>query len=72
MLKHHLIHANINFLKSALELLAKLDLDQYTEQPFGERKSSIGSHLRHVIDHYYCFLRGLLGQRQLKLPINDN
>ncbi len=48
---------NIHFLLQGLELLASLDAETYSTPSAG--RSPIGAHLRHVVDYYRCFLRGL-------------
>lgn len=54
-----LIHDNIFCLKQGTELLRGLAPDLYS-QPVRECfNSSIGGHMRHNVDHYYCFIKGL-------------
>lgn len=53
-----LIDANLRFLEQARALLDGLAGEAYArEGPFG--LASAGAHLRHVLDHYDCFLDGL-------------
>ncbi len=56
---YQLIDDNIALLKSALELLRSLDDLHYAQRQLDERKSGIGPHLRHVIDHYQCLLNAV-------------
>ncbi|MEO0443510.1 MAG: DinB family protein [Pseudomonadota bacterium] len=52
-----LVDSNISTLNAASGLLEALPVDQFTrvQQPYFE--SSLGKHLRHVLDHYLCFQR---------------
>lgn len=52
-----LIDSNLNTLQSAAELLQGLSPEHYTQiqRPYFE--SSLGKHLRHILDHYLCFQR---------------
>lgn len=54
-----LASSNIDSLQTAANLLATLPGDMYTTivKPYFE--SSIGKHVRHIIDHYLCFQRDL-------------
>ncbi len=53
-----LIQHNIAYLDQALELIEDIADEGYTEcrPPFFT--SGIGDHLRHIIEHYQCFLTG--------------
>jgi len=51
-----MIRANLQCLDQALRLLAVLDDSQY-RSPRGTW-SPVGAQLRHVIEHYQCFLEG--------------
>lgn len=54
-----LIRANCGFLQQGIDLLEMHDNDTYVgidPKSFG---SSIGAHLRHVLDHYSSFLKGV-------------
>lgn len=57
-----LIAANRLLLLQGLELLDRLDDDLYATPP-GEGVSPVGSHVRHCLDVYVCFLDGLGGGR---------
>ena len=52
-----LIDSNLHTLDNAAELLRTLSAEDYRHihQPYFE--SSIGKHLRHILDHYLCFQR---------------
>ncbi len=50
---------NIHLLKQSLDLLRRIDDRLYREIPRGAAKSGIGGHIRHCLDFYCCFLRGL-------------
>lgn len=52
---------NLRLLRQALELVRELDDGVFRAEIGGN--SSIGAHLRHVIDCYRCFLRGLSAGR---------
>ncbi|MDA1045265.1 MAG: DinB family protein [Verrucomicrobia bacterium] len=43
----------------AIELVARLTDDHYTKIDPPQYSSSVGAHMRHVLDHYFCFLEGL-------------
>jgi len=49
---------NIHFLRQGLELLEGLDDETYTRKP-SIPMSPVGGHLRHCLDFYDCFLKGL-------------
>jgi hypothetical protein len=52
---------NITWLRQALELLARLDDKTYTTSPPELIPHRAGSHLRHIVEFYECFLSGLPG-----------
>lgn len=54
-----LIVDNVNLLRSAIYLIGQLNDATYGSRQLSGQKSGIGSHLRHVLDHYQCFLNGL-------------
>lgn len=58
-----MIGSNISLLEQGASLLAKLDDELYTSVPVGVSKSGVGAHLRHCLDFYGCFLRGLATAR---------
>lgn len=53
------VRDNVAALGQALELLASLDSERYARRQPACFNSSAGGHLRHVLDHYTSFLRGL-------------
>lgn len=54
-----LLAANLQVLRQGLELLAQLDDEQYTLTAGSLFAYGVGSHLRHCLDSYACFLHGL-------------
>jgi hypothetical protein len=54
-----LVSENIVWLQQALALLERTDDHSYAVCPQGFRPHRVGGHLRHIIDFYTCFLRGL-------------
>ncbi len=52
-----MIAANLDLLEQARVLVAQLDDRQYGSMR--GHHASAGAHLRHVIEHYQCFLAGL-------------
>lgn len=50
-------HQNVHVLQQGLDLLARCG-DLYA-QPGPQGQSSAGAHMRHVLDCYHCFLRGV-------------
>ncbi len=56
---HPLIELNIGWLRQALELLDRLDGRTYATSPAGMEPHRVGGHLRHIIEFYQSFLRGL-------------
>jgi hypothetical protein len=50
---------NIAWLRQALELLDSLDDRAYATSPSGMEPHRAGGHLRHVVEFYQAFLRGL-------------
>lgn len=55
-------HENCHFLRQGLALVDALD-DELFASVHGPARSNVGAHLRHCIDYYRCFLRGLDGGR---------
>lgn len=53
------INDNIRYLQQADELIAGLSDAAFAEPAPGGLGSSVGAHLRHCLDHYQSFLRGL-------------
>jgi len=54
-----LIGDNVDILQQLDRLLANISLDHYCQTEPQLKASSIGVHLRHVLDHYTCLLEGL-------------
>jgi hypothetical protein len=54
-----LVSENVIWLRQALALLERLDDKVYATSPKGFQPHRAGGHLRHIIDFYECFLRGL-------------
>lgn len=55
----NLIHANIYLLEQAGRLLIEMKDSDYAAPDATLYGSSLGQHLRHCLDHYASFLRGL-------------
>lgn len=51
--------SNIHLLEQALGLLAAIDNRLYASVPTGIAKAGVGGHLRHCLDFYDSFLRGV-------------
>jgi hypothetical protein len=51
-----LIETNIAWLRQALSLLAVIGHDAYTSSPGDFAPHRVGSHLRHIVEFYECFL----------------
>jgi len=58
-----LISTNIAWLKQALSLVQQLDDVTFRSSPQGLAPHRVGSHLRHVLEFYECFLDGLAAAR---------
>ncbi len=54
-----LLSANLQVLQQGLDLLAELDDEQYTLTAGSLFAYGVGSHMRHCLDSYACFLQGL-------------
>ncbi|HYE72780.1 MAG TPA: DinB family protein [Blastocatellia bacterium] len=54
-----LINTNLEVLEQILQLVEMLSDEQYTHAEPPLYKSGIGGHIRHCIDWYECFLRGV-------------
>jgi len=50
---------NIYLLEQAANLLKTIDSEVYSAAPGKIAKSGVGSHIRHCLDFYDCFLRGI-------------
>lgn len=55
----HLLTCNVQILNTAKEMIQQLPSDKYNhiERPYFE--SCLGKHIRHILDHYLCFMRDL-------------
>lgn len=51
--------SNIHLLEQSLTLLTEIDDHLYTNAPNGIAKAGVGGHLRHCLDFYDSFSRGL-------------
>src|SRR5215467_10397097 len=58
-----LISTNVAWLKQALSLVQQLDDVRFSSSPPGLDPHRVGSHLRHVLEFYQCFLDGLATSR---------
>ena len=58
-----LIEVNLDWLRQALGLVERLDDGIFATPPPGLAPHRIGSHLRHVLEFYECFLNGLESAR---------
>jgi hypothetical protein len=57
--QEHLIGVNIGWLRQADALLDRISNAAYTATPAGLAPHKAGSHLRHILEFYECFLAGL-------------
>jgi hypothetical protein len=58
-----LIDINLRWLRQALALIAQLDENLYSAAPSGFAPYRVGPHIRHIVDFYRCFFKGLEGRR---------
>lgn len=58
-----LVQTNIAWLGQALSLIRAMDDEVFATTPRGMAPHRVGSHLRHVLEFYECFLDGLESQR---------
>lgn len=58
-----LVQVNIGWLRQALALLDQMDDEMFSTSPSGLAPHRAGSHLRHVLEFYQCFLDGLATSR---------
>src|SRR5712691_1174868 len=58
-----LVQVNIGWLRQALALLDQMDDETFSTSPSGLAPHRVGSHLRHVVEFYQCFLDGLATSR---------
>jgi uncharacterized damage-inducible protein DinB len=55
----HPARDNIRNLQQGVEVLRRIDDDAFTGSPGRGRAGGVGSQLRHCLDFYSCFLRGI-------------
>src|SRR5437879_2189038 len=58
-----LIMTNAAWLRQAVELLQRLDDVTFQSSPHGLEPHRAGSHFRHVLEFYECFLDGLASRK---------
>ena len=58
-----LVQVNVGWLQQALALLDQMDDETFSTSPPGLAPHRVGSHLRHVLEFYQCFLDGLATSR---------
>jgi uncharacterized damage-inducible protein DinB len=58
-----LVEVNLGWLRQALALLGEIDDQTFSTSPEGLAPHRVGSHLRHVLEFYQCFLDGLAKSR---------
>jgi uncharacterized damage-inducible protein DinB len=56
---HAVIASNLVVIQQGVSLLAKLGARRYAQRIEICYRASIGGHIRHIIEHYQAFLRGL-------------
>jgi uncharacterized damage-inducible protein DinB len=54
-----LITANVDALRQARDVLESIDDNMYAQTAPGTNGISIGGHMRHLLEFYECFLRGV-------------
>lgn len=55
----HLVATNVGWLRQALELVGELDDARFASAPKTLAGYKVGSHLRHILEFYECFLSGI-------------
>jgi uncharacterized damage-inducible protein DinB len=58
-----LVADNLSMIQQGQSLLRTLPPDVFTARSPATLGASIGGHMRHIIDHYACFLRGVADGR---------
>ena len=58
-----LVQVNIGWLRQVLSLIDQMDDETFSTSPPGLAPHRVGSHLRHVLEFYQCFLGGLATSR---------
>lgn len=64
------VESNVEALQSALTLIRGLGDAQYVHNYDTLKSASVGEHVRHILDHYHCFLAGL-EQREIDFDARD-
>lgn len=60
-----LVQQNITFLKQGERLIGSIGSDYYARLSVAESLGTIGSHYRHILDMYRCFIKGI-GQGMIR------
>ncbi len=55
--RKHLTEDNIAYLEQTAELIESMGADLYQKKSNGIYNSSVGQHIRHILDHYQCLLK---------------
>ncbi len=50
---------NIHLLGQKADLISRLEKHSYSDKPGGVKADAVGAHVRHILDHYFCFITGL-------------
>src|SRR5690242_6776110 len=58
-----LVEINVAWMRQALDLIQRIDDAAFSTTPEGMAPHRAGSHLRHVLEFYECFLEGLEARR---------
>jgi len=53
------IHDNVEIVRQGIAALGRLGAELYARPAFPDGSGSIGSHFRHILDHYLAFFSGL-------------
>jgi hypothetical protein len=53
-----LVEENVGLIEQAVELIASIDLDRYTNNEHAHFSSGMGKHVRHILDFYDRFVQG--------------
>ena len=56
-----LVQDNIGFLQQGIQLMKALSDEMYRHNDYSSYGSGVGKHIRHTLDHYLSFLKGLDG-----------
>lgn len=57
-----LVQENIQYLQQGVDLMNKLSDEMYRYNDYSSFGSGVGKHMRHIVDHYLSFLKGLDGK----------